>query len=95
MSELSLSRKLKGKDFKQIRDSDVGKKTQVSQKKLKLYFKPNQPLHQETPDFNFIYNDTDSLTNELAEWYTYTEEFEFELNRITFEKSFIASCKIK
>ncbi|CAF0731843.1 unnamed protein product [Brachionus calyciflorus] len=34
----------------------------------------------EVPDFSFDYNDSDTLDNEIAEWYTYSEEPEFVWN---------------
>lgn len=34
----------------------------------------------ECPDLDFIYNDTDTQINEIAELYSYTEQNEFHLN---------------
>jgi hypothetical protein len=42
----------------------------------------------EAPDFQFVYNDCDTLANELAEWYAYSEEPEFPLNSAAFRKHF-------
>ncbi len=42
----------------------------------------------ETPDFEFVYSDCDVLANEIAEWYTYSEEPEFQANSAAFKKYF-------
>uniref|UniRef100_A0A4W5KUT5 Striatin interacting protein 2 n=1 Tax=Hucho hucho TaxID=62062 RepID=A0A4W5KUT5_9TELE len=42
----------------------------------------------ESPNLEFEYGDTDSLTAELSEIYSYTEEPEFALNRDYFEEDF-------
>ncbi|XP_065052039.1 striatin-interacting protein 2-like [Rhopilema esculentum] len=42
----------------------------------------------EAPSLDFIYTDTDSLMNELAELYSYTEQEEFELNAEQFYEDF-------
>ncbi|XP_029616757.1 striatin-interacting protein 1 homolog isoform X2 [Salmo trutta] len=42
----------------------------------------------ESPNLEFEYGDTDSLTPELSEIYSYTEEPEFALNRDYFEEDF-------
>uniref|UniRef100_A0AAR2LGD2 Striatin interacting protein 2 n=1 Tax=Pygocentrus nattereri TaxID=42514 RepID=A0AAR2LGD2_PYGNA len=42
----------------------------------------------ESPNLEFEYGDTDSLTAELSELYSYTEEPEFSLNRDYFEEDF-------
>uniref|UniRef100_A0A8C7P7F5 Striatin interacting protein 2 n=1 Tax=Oncorhynchus mykiss TaxID=8022 RepID=A0A8C7P7F5_ONCMY len=42
----------------------------------------------ESPNLEFEYGDTDSLTTELSEIYSYTEEPEFALNRDYFEEDF-------
>lgn len=42
----------------------------------------------ETPDFSFVYADSDSLVNEIAEWYTYSEEPEFLWNIKAFKDAF-------
>lgn len=34
----------------------------------------------ECPDLDFVYNDTDTHPNEIAELYSYTEQNEFHLN---------------
>lgn len=34
----------------------------------------------ECPDLDFVYNDTDTHPNEIAELYSYTEQTEFHLN---------------
>lgn len=48
----------------------------------------------ETPDFSFIYADSDSLANEIAEWYTYSEEPEFLWNIKAFKEAFYKQhCK--
>lgn len=41
----------------------------------------------ETPDFLFKYSDSDSLCEELAEWYTYSEEPEYTWNEKAFKES--------
>lgn len=33
-----------------------------------------------TTDLEFIYDDTDTHTNEIAELYSYTEQYELQLN---------------
>ena len=43
----------------------------------------------ETPDFMFKYADSDSLTEEIAEWYTYSEEPEYVWNQQAFHASLI------
>jgi hypothetical protein len=40
---------------------------------------------QECPDLDFAYDDSDSLVNEVAELYSYTEQPEFQLNLKAFE----------
>lgn len=47
----------------------------------------------EVPDFNFEYNDSDTLDAELAEWYTYSEEPEFVWNLNAFKCLLIKKCK--
>lgn len=39
----------------------------------------------ECPDLEFVYDDSDSYTNEIAELYSYTEQPEFQLNVKAFE----------
>lgn len=34
----------------------------------------------ECPDLDFVYDDTDTHPNEIAELYSYTEQNEFQLN---------------
>lgn len=36
--------------------------------------------NQECPDLDFVYCDTDTHPNEIAEMYSYTEQNEFQLN---------------
>lgn len=36
--------------------------------------------NQECPDLDFVYADTDTHPNEIAELYSYTEQNEFQLN---------------
>ena len=45
-------------------------------------------MSTETPDFMFKYADSDSLTEEIAEWYTYSEEPEYAWNENAFNESF-------
>uniref|UniRef100_A0A8B9LRS2 Striatin interacting protein 2 n=1 Tax=Astyanax mexicanus TaxID=7994 RepID=A0A8B9LRS2_ASTMX len=47
----------------------------------------------ESPNLEFEYGDTDSLTAELSELYSYTEEPEFSLNRDYFEEDFRSHVK--
>ena len=48
----------------------------------------------ETPDFIFKYADSDSLGEEIAEWYTYSEEPEYLWNEKAFNESFTKhNCK--
>ncbi|XP_077450541.1 striatin-interacting protein 1 homolog isoform X2 [Stigmatopora argus] len=42
----------------------------------------------EAPNLEFEYGDTDTLTSEMSEFYSYTEEPEFALNRDCFEEDF-------
>lgn len=56
--------------------------------KLYDYPKPNHDSDQEGhdfPDLEFVYADADSLSNEIAELYSYTEQSEFQLNVRAFE----------
>ncbi|XP_032243066.1 striatin-interacting protein 1 homolog [Nematostella vectensis] len=48
-----------------------------------------------SPDVEFEYDDTDELSAEIAELYSYTEEAEFALNKDAFENDFYQheSCK--
>lgn len=39
----------------------------------------------DSPDLDYIYDDTDTHTNEIAELYSYTEQSEFQLNLKAFE----------
>lgn len=48
----------------------------------------------ETPDFIFKYADSDCLTEEIAEWYTYSEEPEYSWNQKAFQESFINKISI-
>ena len=41
----------------------------------------------------FTYDDCDSLSNEISEWYTYSEEPEFVWNLQAFECEFKKICK--
>ena len=50
---------------------------------MNIFFKGGVGL--ETPDFSFSYMDSDSLGEELAEWYTYSEEPEFLWNLKAFK----------
>lgn len=43
-------------------------------------------MNQECPDLDFVYSDTDSHPNEIAELYSYTEQPEFQLNVRAFEE---------
>lgn len=45
-------------------------------------------MSTETPDFVFKYADSDSLREEIAEWYTYSEEPEYLWNQNAFKESF-------
>ncbi len=47
----------------------------------------------ETPDFIFNYADTDNLSAELAEWYTYSEEPEFVWNANAFKNTSKKYCE--
>ncbi|KAL4640734.1 hypothetical protein GN956_G11605 [Arapaima gigas] len=47
----------------------------------------------ESPNLEFEYGDTDCLTAELSELYSYTEEPEFALNRSCFEEDFRTQVK--
>ncbi|KAI1883461.1 hypothetical protein AGOR_G00231680 [Albula goreensis] len=49
----------------------------------------------ESPNLEFEYGDTDSLTAEISELYSYTEEPEFGLNRDCFEEDFRSQVKEK
>ncbi|KAK1166879.1 hypothetical protein AOXY_G11500 [Acipenser oxyrinchus oxyrinchus] len=49
----------------------------------------------ESPSLEFEYGDTDSITAELSELYSYTEEPEFALNRDCFEEDFRTQVKDK
>ncbi|KAG9346873.1 hypothetical protein JZ751_005800 [Albula glossodonta] len=49
----------------------------------------------ESPNLEFEYGDTDSLTAEISELYSYTEEPEFALNRDCFEEDFRSQVKEK
>lgn len=42
----------------------------------------------ETPDFIFNYSDSDNLDEELAEWYTYSEEPEYLWNLKAFNDKY-------
>lgn len=56
--------------------------------KLKDFPKQNHDSDQENhdyPDLEFVYTDADSLSNEIAELYSYTEQSEFQLNVKAFE----------
>lgn len=56
--------------------------------KLKDFPKQNHDSDQEGhdfPDLEFVYADADSLSNEIAELYSYTEQSEFQLNVRAFE----------
>uniref|UniRef100_A0A183JZF2 N1221 domain-containing protein n=1 Tax=Schistosoma curassoni TaxID=6186 RepID=A0A183JZF2_9TREM len=46
------------------------------------------PVVEQNTDVNFVYNDTDEYSVEIAELYSYSEEPEFHLNRECFEKDF-------
>lgn len=41
---------------------------------------------QECPNLDYVYDDTDTHANEIAELYTYTEQPEFQLNVKAFEE---------
>ena len=72
------------------KDSDVSSKIS-----LEFIFCINFYFHKkyksttstETPDFIFKYADTDTLGEELAEWYTYSEEPEFLWNMKSFKEN--------
>lgn len=57
---------------------------------VNIFFKKTSA---EIPDFNFDYNDSDTLDAELAEWYTYSEEPEFVWNLNAFKSLFTKKCK--
>ncbi|XP_039616919.1 striatin-interacting protein 1 homolog isoform X2 [Polypterus senegalus] len=65
--------------------------------KQKAPLKPKEPLRNqrresegsvESPNLEFEYGDTDSMSAELSELYSYTEEPEFAFNRDCFEEDF-------
>ncbi|KAL5013374.1 hypothetical protein ScPMuIL_007644 [Solemya velum] len=45
-------------------------------------------MMNETPDLEFIYDDADTYSVEIAELYSYTEECEYAGNRSCFEEGF-------
>ncbi|XP_064200917.1 striatin-interacting protein 1 homolog isoform X2 [Anguilla rostrata] len=71
---------------------------QKSLPKVKELFKNQRKDSEgsmELPTLEFEYGDTDSLTAELSELYSYTEEPEFGLNRDCFEEDFRKQVKKK
>ncbi|RTG82254.1 uncharacterized protein DC041_0006980 [Schistosoma bovis] len=53
------------------------------------------PVVEQSTDVNFVYNDTDEYSVEIAELYSYSEEPEFHLNRECFEKDFHKFVSVK
>ncbi|CAH8570944.1 Striatin-interacting protein 2 [Schistosoma haematobium] len=53
------------------------------------------PVVEQNTDINFVYNDTDEYSVEIAELYSYSEEPEFHLNRQCFEKDFHKFVSVK
>ncbi|VDP53926.1 unnamed protein product [Schistosoma mattheei] len=53
------------------------------------------PVVEQNTDVNFVYNDTDEYSVEIAELYSYSEEPEFHLNRECFEKDFHKFVSVK
>lgn len=51
-----------------------------------MIFPVQNGINQECPDLDFVYCDTDSHPNEIAELYSYTEQPEFALNVRAFEE---------
>ncbi|XP_031640439.1 striatin-interacting protein 1 homolog isoform X2 [Contarinia nasturtii] len=47
---------------------------------------PDNGSNSECPDLDFVYSDTDTYPNEIAELYSYTEQNEFHLNIKAFEE---------
>ncbi|XP_065224067.1 striatin-interacting protein 1 homolog [Planococcus citri] len=76
----------------------VGYRNDIKCTKLKDFFS-RQTLdcdqeNHEYPDLDFIYSDTDTLANEVAELYSYTEQPEFQLNVKAFE-DYMEMLKLK
>ncbi|XP_041113875.1 striatin-interacting protein 2-like [Polyodon spathula] len=66
--------------------------------KIKELFKDQRKESEgsvDSPSLEFEYGDTDSITAELSELYSYTEEPEFALNRDCFEEDFKTQVKDK
>lgn len=75
-------------DFNYAPDMENNWNGKKNQKLRDLLSRQNQDSDQEShdcPDLEFIYSDTDSFTNEIAEIYSYTEQPEFQLNVKAFE----------
>ncbi|XP_018646077.1 hypothetical protein Smp_169400 [Schistosoma mansoni] len=53
------------------------------------------PVVEQNTDVNFVYNDTDEYSVEIAELYSYSEEPEFHINRECFEKDFHKFVSVK
>eukprot|EP00794_Sanderia_malayensis_P017832 gene17832-19615_t len=53
-----------------------------------VHFHLREPTQNDVPSLDFIYNDSDSLLNELAELYSYTEENEFVENADIFHENY-------
>ncbi|XP_061770527.1 striatin-interacting protein 1 homolog isoform X3 [Nerophis ophidion] len=87
----AVSIKMQGEDMEVPLLNNLNDNGDRLRSKGKDVFKDQQKESEssmESPNLEFEYGDTDTLTAELSELYSYTEEPEFALNRDYFEEDF-------